>query len=103
MMVEQTAIVEKNYLTELYKDIYIKSAVDIDATINIISWMENLSYGVNTINHNGLISETSYLPGKPPIKLLAEFKQFYTTCANRPNLKDILELRDSLYRFQSLY
>jgi len=101
-MVEQTDLAENNYLNELYRDLYIKSAIDINATITIISWIEDLSRGANIVNKNGAFSETPCLPGKPPTELVADFERFWATSTKRPSLRNILELRNSLYRFQSL-
>jgi len=101
-MSEQTDLVDKNYLNELYKDLYIKSAVDVDATIDIISCIEDLSRGGNIINEKGVCSETSLLPGKAPMELVREFKKFGAISTKGLILDNILELRNSLYRFQSL-
>ncbi|WP_425059365.1 hypothetical protein SCACP_40530 [Sporomusa carbonis] len=101
-MVEQAASIEAKYLQELYEDLYVKSAIDINATIGIISWIEDISRGENAAKENWLCPETSCLPGKPPMELVAEFMKFWTTTTERPTLDSILELRNSLYRFQSL-
>ncbi len=101
-MVEQTAAEQDNYLDELYKDLYVKSAVDTKTTIDIISWMEDLSCGVNTENQNDVFSMSSCLPGKPLMELIAEFRKYWVTNNTQPKLDIFWELRDSLYRFQSL-
>lgn len=102
-MSEQTDAVEDNYLNQLYKDLYLKSAMDINATIDIISWIEDLSHGEKSETYNGMFAENLYLPGKPPIELVTEFKNFWATRTEEPSLNNIFELRNSLYRFQTLY
>jgi len=102
MMSEQTNAVENNYLNQLYKDLNLKSAMDINATIDIISRIEDLSQGENYETFNGMFAETLHLPGKAPMELIAEFKKFWATHPERHSLSNILELRNSLYRFQSL-
>jgi hypothetical protein len=101
-MVEQTDLVEADYLNDLYKDLYIKAAMDINATIAIISWMEDISLDTSTIDPSDVFSKVLHLPGKPPMELVTEFKGFWATSSKRPSLDKILDLRNSLYRFQSL-
>jgi hypothetical protein len=102
VMFAQIDPIETNYLHGLYEDLYVKSAVDINATIGIISWIVDLVNGENLEKEYQVYSEFSYLPGKPPMELIAEFKRFWATVTGAFSLDNILELRNSLYRFQSL-
>jgi len=102
MMGEQTVGVENNYLNELYKDLYLKSSMDVNATIDIISRIEDLSCGASAVANNEIISQTSCLPGKQPMTLVTDFEKFWATTTQHPSLNNLLELRNSLYRFQSL-
>jgi hypothetical protein len=102
VMFAQIDSIETNYLHGLYEDLYVKSAVDINATIGIISWIVELASGGNLAKEYQVYSEISYLPGKPPIELITEFKKFWATTTETFSLDNILELRNSLYRFQSL-
>lgn len=102
MIVEPMSSVESNYLNELYEDLYLKSAIDSNATIDIISWMEDFIGGTDSVNDYVVFSESFCLPGTPPLKLAAEFKNFWNNNTKQLSLSNILELRNSLYRFQSL-
>lgn len=101
-MFAQIDPIDTNYLQGLYEDLYVKSAVDINATIGIISWIADLASGENLAKEYPIYSGISYLPGKSPIELIDEFKRFWSTTTETFSLDNILELRDSLYRFQSL-
>jgi hypothetical protein len=101
-MVEQTGSVQTNYIQELYEDLYIKSAMDVEATIDLISWLENVSQGEEVLQGAHLCLESPCLPGKLPSEVVGEFKQFWNTTTDRPSLDSILAIRSSLYRFQSL-
>jgi hypothetical protein len=52
VMIDQSAGAETNYLPTLYEDPYRKSAMNIDATIRIISKLEELSLGKTTAANN---------------------------------------------------
>lgn len=102
LMLAQINQIETNYLHELYEDLYVKSAVDINATISIISWILDLASGENVTEEYHVYPEIPYLPGKPPRELIAEFKRFRAAATGSFSLDPIFELRNSLYRFQSL-
>lgn len=99
-MTNQSAGAETDYLPTLYEDLYRKSAMNVDATIRIISKLEELSFGRTTADNLCCLNR-DLLPGKPPQELIAEFKTFLAT-DSKPDLQNILELRNSLDRFQSL-
>jgi hypothetical protein len=102
LMFAQIDPIGTNYLHELYEDLYVKSAVDINATIGIISWILDLASGENLAEEYHVYPEISYLPGKPPRELIAEFERFRDAATASFSLDNIFELRNSLYRFQSL-
>lgn len=88
---------------ELYRDLEIKAAIDVDATVAIIEALEKVAGG----SAAGLIPAGAFpaspgLPGKTPLALAEQAARLRPALLQAPYAGRLAALRDSLYRYQSL-
>ncbi len=90
-------------IDELYHDLESKAAIDVDATVRIIEALERVLAGspANPPAGGELLSPGS-LPGKSPAELTRQMTRLRAAFGHSLNARKIIELRDSLYRYQSL-
>lgn len=95
-----------NCLEELYLDLEMKAAIDVDATVRLIEALEDIVGGKNpdeVMLGTALIDSGLVLPGKSPMELGRKVIDLRGQGINSANLHKIIGLRNSLYRYQSLY
>lgn len=86
-------------IDELYRDLEIKAAIDVDATVKLIEALEPVLAGVST---GGQLPAIPTLPGKAPAELARQAARLRGVLGPALNAGKIINLRDSLYRYQSL-
>ncbi len=83
-------------------DLRNKAALDVDATVSLIEAFETILAGKDP-DEAGLTELGRNLPGKSPVDLAREITALRGPGRNEISWPQMLELRDSLYRYQSVY
>lgn len=100
-MTEKNGCLE-NGLEALCFDLEKKAALDVAATVSLIEALEKILSGKDP-DEVCLTELGRSLPGRSPMELVRDIAVMRRLNENEMDLRKMVELRDSLYRYQSVY